>query len=931
MRLITVIWFLFFVPLATFSSNEIDSLRRMVNNGNPDEKVLAEIFVELAWNYRDIRPDSALYFSNRSLDIARRTALKHLEIQAMNYMGVAYRNLSVYSKAFEVYLEALRLSEEYGDSEQRGYTLINLGNLYIYQTNFQGAISYFIQALDQAQALGDQRMQGYCFINLGRSYYGIGEYGQSQLYFLQAIDLRKRLGDLEGVYSVEVELANSYLASGERNEADKIVSSIIGKVNENDLPRTLIEAYQVLSRVRMDQGKPAEAEYFSKKALSLAREVSSRNDEKEIKRQLSDIYAATDDYQRAYLELSKYSELNQQLFSEENIRKIEQLKNQYETEKQEAENVLLRTQTELNQAVIGRQQNLILFAIIGIVLLVVIAALAIRAYWIKKNLSNEIFNQKDRIEKDRNTIKQQAEKLTQLDEAKSRFFANVSHDLRSPLSLILGNLEMISEDPDTVLSPKSKKNLEVGFKNSKRLIYLTDEINDLTRLEEGRINLKIETVTVNSYLQMLCDMFRATAEYKGVKLGFETTLTPTETFLIDPRQFEKIFYNLVSNAIRYTQKGDIISIKAERKSSFITIKFKDTGEGIPKDHLPYIFDRFYQSNQKNYRTKEGMGIGLALVKELVELHDGYINVSSEKGKGSEFLVAIKSGTIEEAQPTPGVHKIKDQHLAFRDLETESKIKPPADVDESKPSILLVDDHPEIRYYIRQILEDKYIVLEAAHGLEALFLLKEESIDMIITDLMMPWMDGFELIESIGKNDSFAKIPMLVVSARISEEDKEKVLYKGVNDYLQKPFSKKELTLRIENLLKQKEKFSDDGSSVFSKMVQENLHDMERDILLKLENVVRENIGDSNLSIYTLQEALAASERQVYRLVKKITGLTPHEYITEVRMQYADFLIRENKVKNASEAARNVGIKNVTTFSKQFEKKFGIRPVDLLKS
>jgi CheY-like chemotaxis protein len=277
--------------------------------------------------------------------------------------------------------------------------------------------------------------------------------------------------------------------------------------------------------------------------------------------------------------------------------------------------------------------------------------------------------------------------------------------------------------------------------------------------------------------------------------------------------------------------------------------------------------------------------------------------------------------------------IIDQNKSLRDLQ-ENGVKNVAlskQTEDKETAILIVDDHPEIRYYIRQILEDNYKVIEASHGLEAMEVLGNMKVDLIVTDLMMPWMDGFELIEAINYNEDYNKIPLLVVSARISGSDKEKVLYKGINEYLQKPFSKKELILRIENLLKLKEKYTEDSKgNVFSSLVKDNLADVEKDILKKLENEVTERIDDPNLSVLSLTEAMAASERQVYRLVKKLTGLTPYEYIMEVRMQYADYLIRKNKVKNASEAARSVGYKNVTVFSKQYQKRFGSKPADVLK-
>ncbi|MFY0688429.1 MAG: response regulator [Cyclobacteriaceae bacterium] len=896
----------------------------------------SDLFNAIAWEYRDNRADSSLYFSNQAYQIAIENRLQHQEIQSLNYMGVAYRNLGVFSRAFEKYIEALRLSEEYGDDEQRGYSLINLGNLYLFQTNYQGAINYFIKGLDQAQELGNRRMQAYCYLNLGRSNQGIQAYGQAELYYEQAIALRKELNDEYGLIAVELDLAEVYRRKGELDRSLKYFQAIVDRLDEENHARSLTLAYNNISRIYLAKGELRKSQQMAVNARRLAKRVNSRFDEKETLKNLSDIYAGMGDFNEAFEYYTDYAELNQQLFSEENIRKIEQLKNQYEIEQQEKENEFLRTQDDLNKEIISRQQIIIGLSISASLLFVIVAFVSYRAFLVRKRLSLEISDQKDQIESDKNLIESQSNKLKELDKAKSRFFANVSHDLRSPLSLILGSLEMMAEDDDTFLSPASKKNLDVSFKNSKRLIYLTDEINDITRLEEGKINLRLEYVKINSYLKMLTEMFYGTAEYKGVKLSFHTTLKDQEHLLIDPRQFEKIFYNLVSNAIRYTSKGDQISISTSSLNDQILVYVKDTGEGINPESLPYIFDRFYQSKDNEYKTKEGLGIGLALVKDLVELHGGHIQANSTKGAGTEIIITLKRAdkpANASSQKEDLSEFIKDRQQVFRDLDAESKTRLNVDLSspesEERPVVLIVDDHPEIRYYIRQILEEQYLVMEATHGIEALQILEAEQVDLIITDLMMPWMDGFELIESINSNEEMRKIPLLVVSARISEEDREKVLYKGINEFIKKPFSKKELILRIDNLLNQKDRYQNESPDTFKSIINENFVDVESDILMKLETIVKDKISDANLSIYDLTEAMAASERQVYRLVKKLTGLTPLEYITEVRMQYADYLIRKNMVKNATEASRNVGINNVTTFSRLYKKKFGIKPVELL--
>lgn len=925
----------FFLSLLIFTvsgqstTGRTDSLRSLLNTDLPVEQRVS-ILNQLGWEYRDIRPDSSLFFSNQAMKLADKAQFISEYIQAINYMGIAYRNLGVYSKAFERYLEALKLAEENDIEEQRGYALINLGNLYLFQTNFQGAIRYFIQALDQAQKLGNRRMQAYCFINLGRSYEGTNEFGQAELYITQAIDIRKQLGDEYGVIAAQIELADIYRKKGELQKALDKAEEIISQIDEEENPRVLILAYLTLSRIYHGKDQFKRAEYYAFEGLRLAKSVSSRYDERNVLEQLSQIFSSKNDFKGAYENHVNYAELNQQLFSEENIRKIEQLKNQYEIEKQEAENEFLKKQADLNQEIINRQRIIITLAIVGILLVVVIALSIYRASVIRKKLVEKIQNQKDQILEDKNTIEKQSSKLQQLDEAKSRFFANVSHDLRSPLSLIMGNIEMIEEDEDTYLSPKAKKHLEVGFKNSKRLLYLTDEINDITRLEEGKLTIHKEPVRINSYVKVLCDMFIDTAEQKGISLTFSSKMRDFESVMLDSRQFEKIFYNLISNSIRHTQKGGKIEIGLQNQDGLLEMKVSDTGEGIDKATLPNIFDRFYQSADNQYQTREGLGIGLALVKELVELHNGTITVESTKGVGTTFIVILPlAGKESEIVPEVSPY-MEDQKNSLKDLNQDhNNVNIVSDSDKKESTVLIVDDHPEIRYYIRQILESKFNIIEASHGLEALQTMDDREVDLIITDLMMPWMDGFELIESINSNEKFKKIPLLVVSARISGSDKEKVLYHGINDYLQKPFSRKELILRVENLIKQKEKYAEQTQNVFSTLVKDNLIDVEKDILSKLETEVTSRISDPNLSVLSLSDAMAASERQVYRLVKKLTGLTPNEYIREVRLQYVDYLIRNNKVKNPTEAAKSIGIKNVTTFSRQYEKKFGVKPAELL--
>mgnify|MGYP002786784859 CR=1 FL=1 len=903
----------------SLSAQKIDSLYQLLERPGLSEGELVDVYTALAWEFRDNRPDSSLYFANQAIKLADKNELVAKRIQATNYLGVAYRNLSLYSKALEMYLLALDMAEKTRNFEQRGYSLINIANLYLFQKDYLEARNYLIRALDQAQELVDRNMMAYCYVNLGRVHRELQEYDLAEQYFDQAVDMRKLLNDSYGLISVELDKAEVLRLKGALDESLTLFQSIMPRLEAvNDL-RGIARTHNSVARIYLSKGNYAMGERTATDAIRLARSLSLKYEEKEALKTLSDIYGSKGDYKTAFENQVKYSNLNYLLFSEEKIRQIEQLKSQAAIEKQEAEKEILRRQKE-------RQQTIsYLFGAVAFLFLVA-TFVSYRGFVLKRQLSEEIQKQKEEIEKDKNLIEKQSEKLRELDAAKSRFFANISHDLRTPLSLILGNLELIMEDRHSDMSPATKKNVETSYKNTKRLIYLTDEINDITRLEEGKIRLRKENVQIVPFLKVLSDMFRSTAEYKGVKLEFDSRVNSNEVVHIDARQFEKVYYNLVSNAIRHTQEGNKITISVLREADNVMIEFADSGEGIHESVLPFIFDRFYQSQYNEYRTKEGLGIGLALVKELIELHNGTISVVSQLGKGTTFTVTLPASSAEGGVLMGVSDYIRSQQEVNKGLEVQATSSLDFNEGETvKSRILIVDDHPEIRYYIRQILEENYDVQEAAHGLEALDILATQSIDLIITDLMMPWMDGFELIEAIQDNEEYRQIPMLIVSARITDTDREKALIQGINNFMQKPFDRRELMLRISNLIERKTKeepFADIAS-------RQNLEGVGKEILKKVEEFIKENIEDTNLGVLQLGDAIAASERQVYRLIKKVTGKTPYEYITEVRLQYADYLIRKNMVRSASEAARSVGIKNVTTFNRQYQKRFGKKPSEFL--
>lgn len=542
-----------------------------------------------------------------------------------------------------------------------------------------------------------------------------------------------------------------------------------------------------------------------------------------------------------------------------------------------------------------------------------------------------LLQQEAKIQRDE--ISRQADKLTRLDRFKSRFFANVSHDLRTPLTLIQGHIFRIKGE-ENYLNTKSQDSLLKLETNTGKLIQLTDEIRDLILLEDDKMHLKYGEIEINEYLKRLVNMFNSAAGMKKISLTFHSMVKSPVIIHLDPLQFEKIIYNLLANALKYTGTKGHINVGLNQIEDRVIITVKDDGAGISTEDAQHVFDRYYQVDQSVHYNKEGLGIGLALVLELVELHGGTIQVESKVGEGSKFSLSFPLNLdkeLTENQENANYISVNRDLLLSEDvtLDTGSFV----DIAENTKSadgvltVLIVDDHPDIRGYIKELIDDQYLIKQASNGKEALQTLVKEKVDIVITDLMMPWMDGYGLIEEMKKQENLKDIPVLVVSARTSEEDKLKVLEQGVNDFLAKPFQPEELKFRIVNALRK----SKSEPSIWDSVAQDKkkLNSIEKNILSKVNALILSRIDDPKLSVEHIAEELMASSRKAYTMINQMAGMNPKDYIRHIKFQYVMDLLKKKKVRSVTEAAQAIGMSNPTYFGKQFEKKMGVHPSDLI--
>lgn len=534
-------------------------------------------------------------------------------------------------------------------------------------------------------------------------------------------------------------------------------------------------------------------------------------------------------------------------------------------------------------------------------------------------------------------LQEQAEELQGLDKLKSRFFANVSHELRTPLTLMLGPIDATLKE--NKLSENAYTNLQLAKVNGARLNRLINEILDLSKLESGKLEVESSTLNWYGFLKNIVAGFESLAGQKEVRFSFEYQGKESLLVSTDKRKVEIILLNLLSNAFKFTQKHGRIHFAAAEKSGHLEVRVKDSGRGIHPEDLPKIFDRFYQTKFKNATAEGGTGIGLALTNEFVKLLKGKIEVKSELGAGTEFIVRLPKHEVIHAieAPTDTLETQAEVPVAQNTRPDSTHTATPV---VRKGTILLVEDNTDLRDFISSLLHPNYEVIKAEDGLSALDeitrLQQETKLpDLIITDLMMPVMDGYQFIDKLKRDTVLARLPVLVLSARAGLEDKLRALRIGIDDYLTKPFVEEELFARVENLLRNAKNrrlavlTEVEPSEGQAEPVERVMDETTRDWLADLENTILDNIENPNYTMEQLAVSMAISKRQLSRRIKELIGTSPAEYLKTIRFARASALLEERRYDTVKAVALSVGFKDIAHFSRQFRKRYGKNPSEYL--
>ncbi|MEA3443805.1 MAG: ATP-binding protein [Bacteroidota bacterium] len=522
----------------------------------------------------------------------------------------------------------------------------------------------------------------------------------------------------------------------------------------------------------------------------------------------------------------------------------------------------------------------------------------------------------------------EAQRLLELDALKTKLYANITHEFRTPLTVIMGVAEGIGDDLNSSEKIKIKDKLETIGRNSHNLLHLVNQLLDLAKLESGKLNFNPVFANIIPWLGYFVESHQSLVATKNIQLTFYSEMDAFEMDY-DPQQLSKVISNLLSNAVKFTEANGkvIVHVKSEQSDNSLLIKVKDNGIGIPKSELNRIFDRFYQAEAIEKLNQPGTGIGLSLSKEIVELCGGSISVKSLQGKGSEFdiLLPVTRKAPKTSMENQGFSKIwVDTNYPNYNFDEEEK---ELSDQKEKPLVLIAEDNPDVAAYISDTIRKQYRIKWVLDGGKALQKAFEIIPDIIITDIMMPGIDGYELCNTLKLDQRTDHIPVIMLTAKVTETDRITGYEKGADAYLSKPFNKKELLIRIAQLLKLRKQLQAKFSKLEIKSNTAQDVSPEEQFIRKAIGIIENNLEKTDFSAGSLAIEIHLSESQLYRKLKAVSGKSTAVFIRTVRLKKACQLITETPDLSISEIAYQCGFNNPAWFSRAFKDEYGVSPTE----
>jgi signal transduction histidine kinase/DNA-binding response OmpR family regulator len=830
----------------------------------------------------------------------------------VDVLSSIYQDQGKYTLASEIISKNIERQKAINDHLGIGISYSNLANIYGKMEQKDNAKKYTLLSIEQFEKT-DPRQQA---VYLAQIYINLGTYEQEDsmaiIQYKKAVEFAEPTNNQSVIAHSNSNIGEIYLRQ-EKYELALAYFSKAQKISETvGISNLLTSANNSLAFIYSKLNKASEAIELLEKNRQYCLELGLIKEQMEANMSLAELYGKQKDYQKAYTFLQEGTLLYDSLYQKEHLTITAELDAKYERKQQEA--ALAQQKLELTE-----QKNLRNQIIIA-ALVLLFGGLVFFQWLLSKQKRKKQMTELALV-----TQQAESKRLKEMDLLKSNFFANISHEFRTPLTLIIAPLRDLIAGK-TIKNPSST--YKMMLRNGERLLELINQLLDLSKLEAGKLQLQASEQNMNQWIRPIFYAFESLADTK--QIDYQLHLPKESVFAwIDQDKMEKVITNLLSNAFKFTPEEGQIQLSIAQKEEQLLFKVSDNGLGIPKEKLPSIFNRFFQIDDSSTKAYEGTGIGLALVKELVDLHQGKIEVESAPNKGTHFTISLPLGARHLKEPEkvklpPIVTASKPSIIPTEvsDHKTTTSPNPP-----NTPIVLIVEDNADIRQYISETLEGDYQIITAANGKIGVETAKKQVPDLIISDVMMPEMDGTMLTKQLKTESSTSHIPIILLTARAERADKLLGLKTGADDYLVKPFDKIELQQRVHNLIQQRkllrEKYSQSIYISQSPKAEENTNPEDR-FIQKVISIIENNMEDESFGVEELSQALFLSRFQLHRKIKALTNKSISVFIRSIRLQHAKSLL-ENGKGNVSEIAFRLGFNSVAYFSKCFNDEFGLSP------
>ena len=566
--------------------------------------------------------------------------------------------------------------------------------------------------------------------------------------------------------------------------------------------------------------------------------------------------------------------------------------------------------------------------IIILLLLLGVLFLVLRAFWQRKKHQNVLMSQNKILEEQRDTQRELNEQLNAATQSKLVFFTNVSHDLRTPLTLIAEPVEQLAVADN--LTPQQSMLMKIANKNVKILRRLINQILDFRKYENGKLNLNLVESKFGTLVKEWAESFNSIARKRDITLTVDVTLDKDFTLAVDAEKIERVFFNLMSNAFKYTPDNGSIKFSCGLDGDNLLFSIEDTGQGIGADDINNIFDRFYQVDKIH---PNGSGIGLSLAKAFVELHGGSIAVESILGVGSKFTVTLPVVHVEECMPADTDNLITKADVNA-ELDRLEEVDRTTTAGTELPLLLVIDDNADIRRMIGELLKDEYNIVTASDGREGVRLAAKYVPDLIICDVMMPVMDGLECCRIIKDEVSTSHIPVLMLTACSMDEQRARGYDSGADGYLSKPFNSAVLKSRCRNLIDNRKRIknlwsSNGGGDVKAKERNASVpvNDVDSEFYSKVLDIMKKEMGNPDLNVDSLASMMGLGRSQFYRKIKALTNYSPVELLRNLRLKQAREMLTTTE-KTIGEIAYEVGFSSPAYFTRCYREAFDETPTEL---